>query len=226
MIMLLQQVRDMKLIREVTEDLDLIVEEVAGKGKQYYVEGIFLQSDIKNRNGRLYPESVMDTEVNRYIREKVEKNTAFGELGHPESPSINLDRVSHMITSLRKEGKNWIGKAKILDTPMGRIAEGILKGGGKIGTSSRALGSLKMNAEGVNIVQSDFLLSTAGDLVSDPSAPDAWVTGIMESQEWVFVDGQFEQQVGVARRIISAATSKKLEEVKILAFHNFLANIR
>ena len=216
----------MKLIREVNETVSMIVEEKLGKGKQLYVEGVFLQSNIKNRNGRLYPESVMDKEVQRYIKEKVEKNSAFGELGHPESPSINLDRISHLITNLRKEGNNWIGKAKILDTPMGRIAEGILKGGGRIGTSSRALGSLKMNNEGVNVVQNDFMLSTAGDLVSDPSAPDAWVQGIMEGASWVYVDGKFEKQVDEARRTITKATSMNLEEQKILAFQHFLRSIK
>jgi hypothetical protein len=216
----------MKLIREVNESLNMIVEEKLGKGKQLYVEGVFLQSNIKNRNGRMYPESIMDNEVQRYIKEKVEKNSAFGELGHPESPSINLDRISHLITNLRKEGNNWIGKAKILDTPMGRIAEGILKGGGRIGTSSRALGSLKMNNEGVNVVQNDFMLSTAGDLVSDPSAPDAWVQGIMEGASWVYVDGKFEKHVDEARRTITKATSINLEEQKILAFQHFLRNIK
>ena len=216
----------MKLIREVNESLNMIVEEKLGKGKQLYVEGVFLQSNIKNRNGRMYPESIMDNEVQRYIKEKVEKNSAFGELGHPESPSINLDRISHLITNLRKEGNNWIGKAKILDTPMGRIAEGILKGGGRIGTSSRALGSLKMNNEGVNVVQNDFMLSTAGDLVSDPSAPDAWVQGIMEGASWVYVDGKFEKHVDEARRTITKATSINLEEQKILAFQHFLRSIK
>lgn len=216
----------MKLIREVNETVSMIVEEKLGKGKQLYVEGVFLQSNIKNRNGRLYPESVMDKEVQRYIKEKVEKNSAFGELGHPETPSINLDRISHLITNLRKEGNNWIGKAKILDTPMGRIAEGILKGGGRIGTSSRALGSLKMNNEGINVVQNDFMLSTAGDLVSDPSAPDAWVQGIMEGASWVYVDGKFEKQVDEVRRTITKATSMNLEEQKILAFQHFLRSIK
>ncbi len=216
----------MKLIREVTEGLKLIEESKLGKEKQLYVEGIFLQSNIKNRNGRMYPEEIMDKEVNRYIKESVEKKTAFGELGHPDTPSINLDRISHLITSLRKEGNNWIGKAKILDTPMGKIAEGIIKGGGVLGTSSRALGSLKMNTEGVNVVQNDFILSTAGDLVSNPSAPDAWVQGIMESADWVFVDGRFEKQVEDAKRSIRMASSNNLEEAKILAFQNFLKTIR
>ena len=216
----------MKLIREVNETVSMIVEEKLGKGKQLYVEGVFLQSNIKNRNGRLYPESVMDKEVQRYIKEKVEKNSAFGELGHPETPSINLDRISHLITNLRKEGNNWIGKAKILDTPMGRIAEGILKGGGRIGTSSRALGSLKMNNEGVNVVQNDFMLSTAGDLVSDPSGPECWVAGIMESAEWVYQDGRFEQVVDESKKIIKSATLLNLEEQKIKAFQHFLRNIK
>lgn len=216
----------MKLIREVSESLNMVVEEKLGKGKQLFVEGIFLQSNIKNRNGRMYPESVMDNEVNRYIKERVDKHTAFGELGHPDSPSINLDRISHLIVNLRKEENNWIGKAKILDTPMGRIAEGIIKGGGQLGISSRALGSLKMNNEGINVVQNDFMLSTAGDLVSDPSAPDAWVNGIMESESWVFVDGKFERQVDEARHSIKSAPSNRLEEVKALAFQQFLKSIK
>lgn len=216
----------MKLIREVNESLNMIVEEKLGKGKQLYVEGIFLQSNVKNRNGRMYPESIMDKEVNRYIKEKVEKNSAFGELGHPDSPSINLDRISHLITSLRKEGTNWVGKAKILDTPMGQIAKGIIEGGGRIGTSSRALGSLKMNNEGINVVQSDFMLSTAGDLVSDPSAPDAWLNGLMESADWVYQDGRFEQVADQSKGIIKRATSMNLEEQKILAFQHFLKSIK
>lgn len=216
----------MKLIREVNESLNMIVEEKLGKGKQLYVEGIFLQSNIKNRNGRLYPESIMDKEVQRYIKEKVEKNSAFGELGHPDSPSINLDRISHLITSLRKEGTNWIGKAKILETPMGQIARGIIEGGGRIGTSSRALGSLKMNNEGINVVQGDFMLSTAGDLVSDPSAPEAWLSGLMESAEWIYQDGRFEQIADHSKSIIKKATSINLEEAKIIAFQQFLNSIK
>lgn len=216
----------MKLIREVNESLNMIVEEKLGKGKQLYVEGIFLQSNIKNRNGRMYPESIMDKEVQRYIKDKVEKNSAFGELGHPDSPSINLDRISHLITSLRKEGTNWIGKAKILETPMGQIARGIIEGGGRIGTSSRALGSLKMNNEGINVVQGDFMLSTAGDLVSDPSAPEAWLSGLMESAEWIYQDGRFEQIADQSKSIIKKATSINLEEAKIIAFQQFLNSIK
>ena len=217
----------MRLIREVLETTNLIVESKLGKGKEYFIEGIFLQSELKNRNGRMYPESVMDNEVGRYIKESVQKNRAYGELGHPDTPSINLDRVSHMIVSLRKEGTNYIGKAKILETPMGQIARGLLDGGANLGVSSRALGSLQANNEGVQIVQDDFMLSTAADIVADPSAPDAFVRGIMESKEWVFVDGKFvEQHIEEAKRTVRKASSRNLEEAKIYAFQKFLSKIR
>ena len=217
----------MRLIREVLDTTNLIVESKLGKGKEYFIEGIFLQSELKNRNGRMYPESVMDNEVNRYIKESVDKNRAYGELGHPDTPSINLDRVSHMIVSLRKEGTNYIGKAKILETPMGMIARGLLDGGANLGVSSRALGSLQTNNEGVQIVQDDFMLSTAADIVADPSAPDAFVRGIMESKEWVFVDGKFvEQHIEEAQRSIRKASSRNLQEAKIYAFQKFLSKIR
>jgi hypothetical protein len=217
----------MRLIREVFEQTNTIVESKLGKGKEYFIEGIFLQSELKNRNGRMYPELVMDNEVGRYIKESVEKNRAYGELGHPDTPSINLDRVSHMIVSLRKEGTNYIGKAKILETPMGQIARGLLDGGANLGVSSRALGSLQTNNEGVQIVQDDFMLSTAADIVADPSAPDAFVRGIMESKEWVFVDGKFvEQHIEEAQRSIRRASSRNLEEAKIIAFQRFLSKIR
>jgi hypothetical protein len=217
----------MRLIREVLDTTNLIVESKLGKGKEYFIEGIFLQSELKNRNGRMYPESIMDNEVGRYIKESVDKNRAYGELGHPDTPSINLDRVSHMIVSLRKEGTNYIGKAKILETPMGQIARGLLDGGANLGVSSRALGSLQTNNEGVQIVQDDFMLSTAADIVADPSAPDAFVRGIMESKEWVFVDGKFvEQHIEEAQRSIRKASSRNLEEAKIHAFQKFLSKIR
>jgi hypothetical protein len=216
----------MRLIKEVFDSTNLIVEERKGK-KDYFIEGIFLQSDLKNRNGRMYPESVMDKEVGRYIKETVEKNRAYGELGHPDTPSINLDRVSHMIVSLRKEGTNYIGRAKIMETPMGNIARGLLDGGANLGVSSRALGSLKMNNEGVQIVQDDFMLSTAADIVADPSAPDAYVRGIMESKEWVFVDGKFvEKHIEETQKFIRKASSKQLQEAKIIAFQNFLSKIK
>ncbi len=216
----------MKLIKEVHETTNLIVENKLGK-KQYFIEGIFLQSELKNRNGRMYPESIMDKEVGRYMKEYVEKNRAYGELGHPDTPSINLDRVSHLIVDLRKEGTNYVGKAKILETPMGNIARGLLEGGANLGVSSRALGSLKANNEGVQIVQDDFMLSTAADIVADPSAPDAFVQGIMESKEWVFVDGKFvEKHIEEAKYGIKKSSSRSLEEAKIRAFQNFLSKIQ
>ena len=217
----------MKLIREVFETTNLIVEEKLGKPKQYFIEGVFLQSEIVNRNGRMYKEDIMDKEVGRYIKEAVENNRAYGELGHPDGPGINLDRVSHMITSLRKEGTNYIGRAKILETPMGQIARGLLEGGANLGVSSRAMGSLKTNNEGVQIVQDDFMLSTAADIVADPSAPDAYVRGIMENKEWIFVDGKFvEQNIEEVKSLIKKTSSRNLEEAKIRAFQSFLSKIR
>lgn len=217
----------MKLIREVFEQTSFVVESKLGKGKEYFIEGVFLQSELKNRNGRMYPESIMDNEVGRYMKEYVEKNRAYGELGHPDTPSINLDRVSHLITSLRKEGTNYIGRAKILETPMGQIARGLLDGGANLGVSSRALGSLKANNEGVQIVQDDFMLSTAADIVADPSAPDAFVRGIMENKEWIFVDGKYvERHIEEVKSVIKKTSSRNLEEAKVRAFQSFLSKIR
>lgn len=175
----------MKLFTELFEDVQLITEASESGGKNYYIEGIFLQSDIKNRNGRIYPEEVMDKEVGRYLSEVVQKNRAYGELGHPSGPSINLDRISHIITELRKDGKNYIGKAKLTETPMGDIARGLLKSGANLGVSSRAMGSLK-ESNGVMVVQSDLRIATAADIVADPSAPDAFVKGIMENVDWIY----------------------------------------
>lgn len=217
----------MKLIKEELVNTKVIVEEKLGKPKTYYIEGTFLQSEIVNRNNRLYKENVMDREVGRYIKEYVEKNRAYGELGHPENPSINLERVSHLITSLRKEGTNYVGKAKILETPMGLIAKGLLEGGAELGVSSRAIGSLKTNSEGVQIVQDDFMLATAADIVADPSAPDAFVRGVMESKEWIFVDGKFvEKHIEEVAKAIKTTSSKNLEEAKVRAFQYFLSKIR
>ena len=217
----------MKLIREVFETTNLIVEEKLGKPKQYFIEGVFLQSALQNRNKRMYPEHVMDKEVARYMQESVKMNRAYGELGHPENPSINLDRVSHLIVDLRKEGTNYIGRAKILETPMGQIARGLLDGGANLGVSSRALGTLKMNEDGVNVVQDDFMLSTAADIVADPSAPDAFVRGIMENKEWTFVDGKFvEKNIEEVKSYIRKTSLRNLEEAKILAFQHFLSKIK
>lgn len=218
----------MKLIREDIQEAKLIVEDKGlGKPKQYFIEGVFLQSNIQNRNKRMYPEHVMDREVARYLKEQVENNRAYGELGHPDTPSINLDRVSHLIVDLRKEGTNYVGKAKILETPMGNIARGLLDGGANLGVSSRALGSLVLNKEGVNVVQDDFMLSTAADIVADPSAPDAFVRGIMENKEWIFVDGKFvEQNIEEVKTLIRKTSSRNLEEAKVQAFQRFLSKIR
>jgi hypothetical protein len=217
----------MKLIKEVFDTTHLVVENKLGKGKEYFIEGIFLQSELKNRNGRMYPEHVMDKEVARYMESLVKQNRAYGELGHPDTPAINLPLVSHLIVDLRKEGTNYIGKAKILETPMGNIARGLLDGGANLGVSSRALGSLQMNKEGIQVVQDDFMLSTAADIVADPSAPDAFVRGIMESVEWVFVDGKFEQrQIEDTKKFIQRTPSKKLNEASIAAFQNFLKNLK
>ena len=216
----------MKLIREVHESVNLITEAAANGKKNYFIEGVFLQSELKNRNGRLYPERIMDKEVNRYMTEYVQKNRAYGELGHPATPSINLDRVSHIITSLRKEGTNYVGRAKILETPMGNIARGLLDGGANLGVSSRALGTLAPNNEGLQIVQDDFMLSTAADIVADPSAPDAFVRGIMENKEWTFVDGKYvERHIEEAKKNIRRASSKDLDEAMMLEFARFLREI-
>lgn len=217
----------MKLIKEHTEEVKLIVEERLGKPKNYFIEGVFLQSQIKNRNGRMYPESTMDKEVGRYLKESVKSNRAYGELGHPESPSINLDRVSHLIVDLRKEGTNWIGKAKILETPMGQIARGLLDGGANLGVSSRAMGSLKMNKEGINVVQEDFMLSTAADIVADPSAPDAFVRGIMEGVEWIY-NANSKSWV-VAEQIknkVKCGSTKAIAENQAKWFQQFLNSIK
>jgi len=217
----------MKLIREVYDTVSLITEGSLGKGKNYFIEGVFLQAELKNRNGRMYPEQIMDKEVQRYCEEYIDKNRAYGELGHPDSPSINLDRVSHMIVSLKKEGTNYIGKAKILDTPMGKIAKGLLDGGANLGVSSRALGSLKSNSDGVQIVQDDFMLSTAADIVADPSAPDAFVKGIMENKEWIFIDGIYvEKNIDEVKTAIKKTSSANLSETKLRAFQHFLSKIR
>jgi hypothetical protein len=215
----------MKLIKELVEEVQFVAEG-AGQQKNYFIEGVFLQSNIKNRNDRMYPRDVMKKEVSRYVKEYVDSKRAFGELGHPEGPSINLDRVSHMIVSLREDGDNYIGKAKIMDTPMGKIAKNLLDEGAKLGVSSRGLGSLKVNEQGINEVQSDFYLATAADIVADPSAPDAFVQGVMENKEWMFLEGSWTyQNMDQTKKLIEQATQKQLEDVKLKVFENFLSAI-
>ena len=213
----------MKLIKEFNEEIKYLTEETKDKNKpNVFIEGVFLQSDLKNKNGRVYPKEIMQREVQRYVSENVKTKRAYGELGHPEGPTVNLDRVSHMITDLREDGNNWIGKAKIMDTPMGRIVKELISEGAQLGVSSRGLGSLK-ERNGINEVQGDFMLATAADIVADPSAPDAFVQGIMENKEWVFVNGRWtEQDVEVAQDTIKRASGSELEEQKLAVFSNFL----
>jgi hypothetical protein len=211
----------MKLIKEITEDVQYIQEEKDGK-KNLYIEGVFLQSNLKNRNGRVYPKEVMAKEVARYTAEQIDKNRALGELGHPDGPTVNLDRVSHMIVSLKEDGDNWVGKAKILETPMGKIAANLIEAGAQLGVSSRGLGSIKERS-GISEVQDDFMLATAADIVSDPSAPDAFVEGIMESREWVMVDGVWQgREIEEAQQVIKTASKHELEEAKLNVFSSFM----
>jgi len=214
----------MKLIKEVVEKVDYLIEESDGK-KTLYISGPFLVSETKNKNNRMYKHDTMKKEVNRYTEEYIKKNRAFGELGHPETPTINLDRVSHMIVGLKENGKHWIGKAKILDTPMGNIARSLIEGGAQLGVSSRGMGSLK-NVNGVNIVQDDFHLATAADIVADPSAPGAFVQGIMEGKEWMLVNGVWtEQDHSEAVREIRKATKNDIEKVSLHIFENFIKKL-
>jgi hypothetical protein len=214
----------MKLIKEVFENVSYLVEEKDGK-KSLYIEGPFLVAETVNRNGRKYLKETMQKEVSRYTEEYINKNRAFGELGHPDTPTINLDRVSHINVSLREEGNVWIGKAKILETPMGNIARNLIEGGGQLGVSSRGMGSLK-HVNGINIVQDDFHLATAADIVADPSAPGAFVQGIMEGKEWMLVDGVWtEVQYEAAKKQIQQASRKDIERVSLQIFENFIKKL-
>ncbi len=217
----------MKLFTELVEDVQLISEAKESGGKDYYIEGVFLQGNIKNRNGRWYPVEVLETEVKRYVKEVVDKNRAFGELGHPSGPSINLDRVSHIITELKRDGSNFIGKARISKTPMGEIARGIMESGGQLGVSSRAMGSLK-EERGVMVVQNDLRLSTAADIVADPSAPDAFVNGIMEGVEWLYDPAKgtwLEQKLLDTKKAIHNMSKSKLEEQKMAILEDYIASL-
>ena len=215
----------MKLICELQESVKYELVEEDGKPKKYFIEGIFMQSEKKNKNGRVYPLPVLEKEVNRYVKEYVEPKRAFGELGHPDGPTVNLDRASHMITSLKKEGKNFVGRAKVLDTPNGKIVKCLIDEGAKLGVSSRGMGTLKPDKK-AQVVQDDFYLATAADIVADPSAPNAFVEGIMEGREWIWDNGLLrEQDVERARDNIRNASSRKLEEVKLNEFKNLLSKL-
>jgi len=215
----------MKLITETIEDVQVLTEERNGK-KDYKIKGVFMQADIKNRNGRVYPVETLAKEVRRYSKEFIEKKRAFGELGHPDGPTVNLERVSHMITSLKPEGKNFIGEAKIMDTPYGKIVKNLIDEGAVLGVSSRGMGSIQQQG-GRNLVGKDFYLATAADIVADPSAPDAFVEGIMEGKEWVWDNGmlksvtveQYKSEIGKAKR-------KELAEVKSKVFADFMSKLK
>ena len=214
----------MKLITETIENVKILTEEKDGK-KLLYIEGVFLQSELKNRNGRMYPFEVLNREVERYNEEYVKSKRALGELGHPDGPTINLDRVSHRITNLRAEGNNFIGKAQILDTPMGQIAKSLLGEGVQLGVSSRGMGSIEKR-EDTSVVRDDFMLTTAADIVADPSAPDAFVNGIMEGKEWVWDNGILkESKVDKYQRYINGAPRRELEERTLKVFEDFLGKL-
>lgn len=218
----------MKLIVEQVENVKVITEAKENGKKNMFIEGIFLQADLQNRNGRIYPVAVLEKEVNRYVTENIEKKRAYGELGHPQGPSINLDRVSHMIESIRKDGSNFIGRAKVLETPMGNIVRNLIDEGANLGVSSRGMGSIKESKNGIMEVQSDFYLATAADIVADPSAPDAFVQGIMEGVEWIWDNGALKQVhlEAIKRDINRASASRSLDEsTKLKLFERFLNSI-
>ena len=216
----------MKLIREEIESVEFLVEQKNGK-KSMYIEGVFLQGNIKNRNGRMYPMETLRREVGRYSENHIQSGRALGELGHPEGPTVNLDRVSHKIVSLKENGSNFIGKAKILNTPMGKIASSLIEEGVKLGVSSRGVGSLQQTKEGFAVVGEDFLLATAADIVADPSAPDAFVSGIMEGKEWVWDGGILREKYATKtyKQINTLVDQKKLDEQKLNLFNDFLSNL-
>ena len=215
----------MKLITETIEDVQILTEEKNGK-KDYKIKGVFMQADIKNRNGRIYPVETLAKEVRRYTKEFIEKKRAFGELGHPDGPTVNLERVSHMITSLKPEGKNFIGEAKVMDTPYGKIVKNLIDEGAVLGVSSRGMGSIQQQG-GRNLVGKDFYLATAADIVADPSAPDAFVEGIMEGKEWVWDNGVLKSvTVEQYKSEIKKAKRQELAEKKSKVFADFMSKLK
>ena len=214
-----------KLISEAVEEVEYITEEKENGGKNYKIRGIFMQADIKNRNGRIYPMEVLDEEVRKYNKNFIEQKRAFGELGHPDGPTVNLERVSHMITSLKPDGKNFIGEAKIMDTPMGKIVKNLMDEGAKLGVSSRGMGSLKQKG-GANVVSDDFYLATAADIVADPSAPNAFVEGIMEGKEWVWNNGALvEAHVADLKKKFDVKKHQRQVNLEALEFAKFLEKL-
>jgi hypothetical protein len=214
----------MKLITEVNEGIEVITEAADNGDKKYFIEGIFLQGDITNRNKRRYPMEMLREKVKSYIKEFVDQKRAFGELGHPDGPTINLERVSHMITELKQSGKDFVGKAKIMDTPYGKIVKNLIDEGAKLGVSSRGIGSIE-EKNGVNVVKDDFRLATAADIVADPSAPEAFVRGVMEGREWVYENGLLkERDVEEIKKTITRASSRQLEEKFLQVFEKYITN--
>ena len=214
----------MKLITETIEDVQVLTEEKNGR-KDYKIKGVFMQADIKNRNGRIYPVETLAKEVRRYSKEFIEKKRAFGELGHPDGPTVNLERVSHMITSLKPEGKNFIGEAKVMDTPYGKIVKNLIDEGAQLGVSSRGMGSMKQ-VNGKNVINNDFYLATAADIVADPSAPDAFVEGIMEGKEWIWDNGKIQSlEIEKYRKVIEEAKRAELDQAKVAVFQDFMSKL-
>ena len=217
----------MKLISEMVDDekIEFITEENDNGQKSHYIKGVFMQAEQKNRNGRIYPKKILDEQVRKYVNNYVIQNRAFGELGHPDGPVVNLERVSHMIKELNEDGNNWVGKAKIMDTPYGKIVKNLIDEGAKLGVSSRGMGSLK-NVKGTNIVQDDFYLATAADIVADPSAPEAFVEGVMEGKDWVWDNGVIrEHEIARMKQELTNKKRKQLEEAKLNLFKSFLSKL-
>ena len=216
----------MKLISEEAIEVNFVTEEDDNKKKNYFIEGIFMQSETKYRNGRVYPKAILQKEVKRYTEKFINTKRAFGELGHPDGPTVNLERVSHMITELVEDGDNFLGRAKIMDTPYGKIVKNLIDEGAKLGVSSRGMGSLKPVQDGLQEVQSDFYLATAADIVADPSAPDAFVSGIMEGKEWVWDNGLIkEKEIVEYQKRVERATEISRNKVRIEAFENFITKL-
>jgi|TARA_B100002003_G_C14118117_1_gene537765 hypothetical protein len=215
----------MKLISEHVEGVEYVTEASADGSKNYNIRGVFMQSDIKNRNNRMYPHSILEKEVGRYNKEYVNQKRAFGELGHPDGPTVNLERVSHMITRLYPDGKNFIGEAKIMDTPYGKIVKNLIDEGAKLGVSSRGMGSLEPRRDGMQVVKDDFYLATAADIVADPSAPNAFVEGVMEGKEWIWDNGIVKEvRIAEYRKELEKKT-KNLEEKQIRLFADFMSKL-
>lgn len=216
----------MKLITELNEEVKFITEATEAGKKEMFIEGVFMQAEKENRNGRMYPLPILTREVTRYVNEYVNKGRAFGELGHPAGPTINLERTSHLIKELRLEGTDFYGKAKILDTPYGNIVRNLINEGATFGVSTRGMGSLEERSDGIKVVKDDFYLATAADIVADPSAPDAFVRGIMENKEWVYIDGRFvEQDIDRAKSMIKKTSAKELDETKLKIFEAFIRKL-